>query len=221
MILYKDTDGIISRYINRKISARISKLIVSKTKSVSPNIITIIVSLLGVLSAMIYLVDQPIIAGIMVQIVSILDGVDGEIARLLNRRTKIGGFLDSTLDRLVDILIIMCFSIFTWRVVREEISTEMFIIILVFALSGCLFVSYFHARAEATFNMHPIKMGAKPIASRDIRLFIIFLGSILGMYLITLVIIGIISYGHVVINTIIAYRNWKKNFNSQPKTIHR
>ncbi|MEX0568498.1 MAG: CDP-alcohol phosphatidyltransferase family protein [Candidatus Njordarchaeota archaeon] len=203
MVVYKDTDGIISRYINRKISIRISKLIISKTKSISPNTITFVVSLLGILSALIYIADLPIVAGIMVQIVSILDGVDGEVARLLNKKTKIGGFLDSTLDRFVDLFIILCFSLFTWKHIKKAIAVDMFIILVIMATSGCFFVSFFHARAEATFNIHPAKIGSLPIGSRDVRLFVIFLGSIFGLYFMTLILVCIISYGHVIINTII------------------
>jgi len=205
LVVYKDTDGIISRYINRKISIRISKLIISKTRSISPNTITFVVSLLGILSALVYLADLPIVAGIMVQIVSILDGVDGEVARLLNKKTRIGGFLDSTLDRFVDLFIILCFSLFTWKHIKKAIAVDMFIVLVIVATSGCFFVSFFHARAEATFNIHPVRVGSLPIGSRDMRLFVIFLGSVFGLYFITLILICIISYGHIIINTVVLF----------------
>ena len=42
-------------------------------------------------------------------------------------------------------------------------------------------VSYIHARGEASLQQHPSKIGKIPnFASRDVRLFIIFVGSIIG-----------------------------------------
>ena len=114
MSLGKPTDGIVSRYINRRISMPISRFIVSRFGDVSPNKITILTTAFGIFAATLYLIGQPILAGLAVQLASILDGVDGEVARMLKKQSKFGGFLDSVLDRLVDISVMICFIIFVW-----------------------------------------------------------------------------------------------------------
>ena len=206
MRLEKTTDGIISRYINRKISTRISKFIIRRFGEVSPNKMTIFSMFVGIVAAIIYLFDQPILAGIMVQFASIIDGVDGEIARALNKESKFGAFLDSLTDRIVDTAILICFSIFVWRIYSEIYSHDLLLLIMALALSGSILVSYSRTRCEATLGIDPRKLGGRKIASRDIRLFIIFVGSVLGFYLEALIIIALLSYLHVTVGVVNVYR---------------
>ncbi|MHA1839340.1 MAG: CDP-alcohol phosphatidyltransferase family protein, partial [Candidatus Ranarchaeia archaeon] len=77
-------DGLIARTINRKISKRISKYLLSKHPNVTANQITIFCFVLGLLGAIFYPFGYPIVAGLLLQVSSILDGCDGEIARSLN-----------------------------------------------------------------------------------------------------------------------------------------
>ncbi|MHA1270201.1 MAG: CDP-alcohol phosphatidyltransferase family protein [Candidatus Helarchaeota archaeon] len=46
--------------------------------------------------------------GFLVLFTGVIDGVDGSIARLLNRQTKSGAWLDGIIDRLSDILTLVC-----------------------------------------------------------------------------------------------------------------
>ena len=203
MKLVKSTDGIVSRYINRRVSTRITMFIVKRGINISPNQMTVISSIIGALSALIYLSNNPLIAGICVQISSIIDGVDGELARILGKTSKFGGFLDSILDRFVDIAVIICISIY---LIGYSANIELLTLISTLALSGDLMVSYIHARGEATLGIHPVKIGVRVgFASRDVRLFIIFLGSVVeqfmrGTLLYTLAVIAVISYCYVTVS---------------------
>ncbi len=100
-------DGFVSRYLNRKISLLISEKLVNH---ITPNQATILSFLVGVLSALLNFVSVPL-AGVMYQISSILDGIDGEIARASMRTSKFGGWLDSILDRYVDFMFLLCLAI--------------------------------------------------------------------------------------------------------------
>jgi len=209
----KPTDGIVSRYINRRISIPISRFLVSKFGDVSPNKITITTTLFGFLAASIYVLRMPLIAGILVQLASILDGVDGEVARMLKKQSRFGGFLDSLLDRLVDISVIICFSIYAWWVVGGEVGPILFMLLGYMAISGSIMVSFFNARAEASLGIHPRNIGGLPIATRDVRLFIVFLGSIISVFIHTALIgtllaIGILTYSYLAINALIICRNY-------------
>ena len=78
-------DGFVSRHINRKISLRLSELLVNH---ITPNQATLISFLVGIFSAILNLFSIPL-AGLVYQISSILDGIDGEIARASLRTSKI------------------------------------------------------------------------------------------------------------------------------------
>ncbi len=101
----KPVDGIVARYINRNISLSISRMLVNKP--VTPNFMSIITFTLGVLAAL--AVTQGtywwFLAGaILMQANSILDGVDGELARVRFQKSRLGEWLDTISDDLSNIL---------------------------------------------------------------------------------------------------------------------
>jgi hypothetical protein len=96
--------------------SRISKAITPyflKT-SLTPNHVTIISGLFGVVGAFL-LISQDysnlIIAGVFIQIFSILDLVDGDIARAKKMQSSFGWWLDIFFDKLNDFLVILCLSL--------------------------------------------------------------------------------------------------------------
>ncbi len=106
--LIKSTDGILSRKVNRKISLFITKKIAGYP--VTPNQISFIVFLFGILTAFVIGLGHRISGGILIQIFSIADGIDGEISRLKFQGSVKGAFLDQLFDRLGE-FIIFCFLI--------------------------------------------------------------------------------------------------------------
>ena len=214
LITGKSTDGPVSKYLNRKISARITKMIIKYHIPLTPNQVSLISFMLGILSALSYVYVNPIVAGILVQLSSIIDGVDGELARALNKTSKKGGFIDAILDRITDIAIIT--GLTTYIVLSGVLNPTLITYIAIVAITGDLMVSYLHARGEASLGIHPLKIGTIPsIASRDVRLFIIFAGSIIGVidkniYWITLITIAIISYIYITLKTIEIYIKYQE-----------
>jgi phosphatidylglycerophosphate synthase len=102
--LLKATDGLISRNLNRKISLRVTRLLLDT--SLTPNQMTLIAALFGVAAIGVvawggfgWLVP----GAVLLQIQSILDGCDGEISRLKYIRSRLGEWLDQVLDDLVNI----------------------------------------------------------------------------------------------------------------------
>lgn len=103
-------DGLVSYHFNRRISAVFSTLLIDK--NVTPNQISNCVFFLGILTCVpLYLSGNFLLAGIMLWIISILDGVDGELARAKGMITKKGTFIDSFLDRLFDMAIIFSIAL--------------------------------------------------------------------------------------------------------------
>ena len=105
--LKKNTDGPISRILNRPISIKISELLL-KTK-ITPNQISLISFIAALFGALFFYIGDYlylVIGGFLVQLSSIIDGCDGEVARLKLVETKYGGWFDAVLDRYADAIII-------------------------------------------------------------------------------------------------------------------
>ncbi len=98
----KLSDGIVSRYINRPISRLISQILIQT--QLSPTLITWWAFGLGL--AAVYFTQKGsyisfILGAVFMQINSIADGVDGEIARLKFKESSSGEWLDRILDKIV------------------------------------------------------------------------------------------------------------------------
>ncbi len=102
--LTKEADGPVSRYLNRPVSTRMSMTLAHLP--IHPDVVSVAALLLGFLAAWLLASGQPITGAILVQLASILDGVDGEIARLQMRAGPGGALLDGVLDRLADAAIV-------------------------------------------------------------------------------------------------------------------
>ncbi len=204
-VMTKRTDGPISRYINRRISTRLTSIIIKHNIPITPNQVSIISFLLGLLSGALFYMNHLILAGILTQISSIIDGVDGELARALKKTSKFGGFFDAVLDRLADISIITGLGLLI--IVRggywSFLSVDYLLVIIIAALSGDILVSYIHARAEASLGISLHKLCKIPVfASRDVRLFIIFVGGVLQRPLETIILVAMLSYMYVIVRLI-------------------
>jgi phosphatidylglycerophosphate synthase len=95
------TDAWIARNINKRISLPVSILLARA--GVTPNQITCFNLLLGILSGVIAAFggyQNLLLAGIMFQLVSIIDGCDGEVAKLNQKATRFGAWFDTVGDNL-------------------------------------------------------------------------------------------------------------------------
>ena len=72
---------------------------------VSPNVFTIVGMLAHFLLAWLIVQGHMVAAGIAIFFVAPLDALDGALARKLGRKPGFGAFLDSTLDRLAEIIL--------------------------------------------------------------------------------------------------------------------
>lgn len=99
----KPVDGIVSRHLNRHVSIFVSKRIVDTR--LSPNTITVMTLFLGVAAAVVtaHATYGAMVAGAaLLQLNSILDGVDGELARVRFQYSKLGQWLDTVCDDLAN-----------------------------------------------------------------------------------------------------------------------
>jgi phosphatidylglycerophosphate synthase len=102
--LLKATDGLISRSINRRISLRVTRLLLDT--SLTPNQMTVIAGVFGAAAIAAVLMGgaKSLVAGaLLMQAQSILDGCDGEISRLKYIRSRLGEWLDQVIDDFVNV----------------------------------------------------------------------------------------------------------------------
>lgn len=193
-------DGIVSRTINRKISTWISEKIVDH---VTPNQMTVITFLIGVLSALLVLVNRPL-GGVLYQISSILDGVDGEIARASMRTSKFGGWVDSILDRYVDFLFLLALAV--------SLNDLKMWVVAAFAIFGSFMVSYTTERYKAAF-FEDIYKEIRPmrylIGKRDERVFLTMIFCLTGWINELFIILAILTNLRVVLTVYLVMKHRK------------
>ena len=102
--LTKDADGPVSRYVNRPISTRASMALAHLP--IHPDVVSVVAFLFALAGAWTLAVGAGVAGGLLVLAASILDGVDGEIARLRIRSSAAGALLDGVLDRVGDAVVI-------------------------------------------------------------------------------------------------------------------
>lgn len=111
---------------------------------VTPNMVSAMGALLNVVAAGLVMADQLIWAGVVFVVASCLDMLDGTLARLSQMVTPFGAFLDSTLDRASEGVVLAAIA---YYLALEGRPIDVAMVVL--ALLGSLLVSYTRARAEA------------------------------------------------------------------------
>ncbi len=79
---------------------------------VNPNILTVIGVTINVGCSVLFGFGEFFLAGIVLIVANLFDMLDGNVARLTGRVTRFGGFLDSSLDRLSDMVAFLGIIIF-------------------------------------------------------------------------------------------------------------
>lgn len=111
---------------------------------VSPNLLTVLGMLLHFLFAWLIATGEFLWAGILVFFFVPMDALDGALARKIGRKGNFGAFLDSTSDRIAEIILYSGYI--SWFTQQEDFLA---VTAAYAAVAGSLMVSYTRARAEA------------------------------------------------------------------------
>lgn len=171
-----------------KLKEKIQKTLASEAKAayaagLTPNRISAIGIILAALSALAYSQWQnntlyPSLAIILLLFSGFCDALDGVVARLYQKTTVFGGFLDSLLDRYADA------AVFVGIIYAGLCDFRAGLV----AIIGSLLVSYTRARAEAA----GIKMESIGLAERAERMIILLFTSLAAIFWLDALNIGII-----------------------------
>jgi len=179
-------DGIVSRYLNRPFSRPMARAL--RNTPATPNAVTIFTLLLSAVTAALVAAGANIIGGVLIQVVSVVDGVDGELARLKNMSSRFGAVLDAVTDRYADALMLGGMTVYAARFEDWPRAEG----VGVLAVAAALIVSYSRARIEASMQIAPSD-GVFGLASRDVRSLVAAIGTVLGMCYWTLVVLAAAS----------------------------
>jgi len=106
------SDGIIARHLNRPVSRRITERLLSR--DVKPWQISL-ASFGAILGAgLSFAVGHATTGGLIAQFAAVLDGVDGELARIRYQDSPFGGVYDAFLDRIGDAVLIGGMTLYAW-----------------------------------------------------------------------------------------------------------
>ncbi len=189
-----DEDGFVSRYLNRPVSRRISEILVHTP--VNPNGISLLSFTVGIIGAAMFCPGGyiwTILAGMVIQLASIVDGCDGEVARLRFQSSKFGGWFDTILDRYGDTAIVAGVSYGYW------LSHPYAAVWLgaIFALPGFIMASYTKKEFVIRYQSKPPGGLFGKLIKRDLRVFAIMLGAIVNMPYEIMLLVGLLSHAGI------------------------
>jgi CDP-diacylglycerol--glycerol-3-phosphate 3-phosphatidyltransferase len=165
-------------------------------RPLNPNLLTVLGTLVSLGAAAGFAFGQFRWAGVLILVGGFFDLVDGVIARHQGTASTFGAFLDSTLDRLVDMAILL-------GIVMHYAGTgESGLVLLAgYALVATVLVSYAKARAELFV---PVLEGG--LLERGERIGLLAAGAILGFMVPALWIVAVGATITVVQRFSLAYR---------------
>src|SRR5213082_113203 len=114
---------------------------------INPNFLTFVGVAINVGSGLLFGFGKFFWAGIVLIIANLFDMLDGQVARLSGRVTSFGGFLDSSLDRLSDMVVFVGLMVFYAR--DTEFHSTLNVFLAGAGMMGSVMVSYASARAES------------------------------------------------------------------------
>ena len=132
----------------------------------TPNAISLTGLALNVVAAVLVFADYFFLGGIAFIVGSVMDTLDGRYSRMSGKGTLFGAFLDSTLDRIEEGIVLAAVAGY-FAVQGDDFAAAMCVV----AVLGSLMVSYTRARAEALGV--ECKVG---LATRPVRVVILSIG---------------------------------------------
>jgi CDP-diacylglycerol--glycerol-3-phosphate 3-phosphatidyltransferase len=154
-------------------------------RRLSPSVMTVTGALICLGAAAAFALGEFLVAGLLLWLGGAFDLLDGIVARLNGCESKVGAFLDSTLDRLVDMAVLVGLMIH-YAVAGEPI----WVALAGFVLITSVMTSYAKARAE---TLGP-SIG-KGIFERGERIVLLIVGGLSGWMV---PILGVLAVGGLI-----------------------
>jgi 1L-myo-inositol 1-phosphate cytidylyltransferase / CDP-L-myo-inositol myo-inositolphosphotransferase len=200
--LSKGSDGPVSRYLNRPVSTRLSMALAPLRPS--PNVLSFVAFVFGILAACLLAAERPLIGGILVHLHSVLDGVDGESARLQLRTNSRGATLDNVLDRAVDAAIVAGLG---WWVLENSFHPRTVLLLGAIGIAWATLAQAGKERSTVLGLPAPTeRLLGYLLGGRDGRLFLVTAWAVLGHPMVALVAFSVAYVASVAIRVFLVRR---------------
>lgn len=163
---------------------------------VNPNLLTVAGTLISLGSATAFAFGRFGLGAWLILAGGLFDLVDGVVARRHGTATPFGAFLDSTMDRLADMAILL--GVMLHFAARGE---EGIVLLAGVALIAAVLTSYAKARAEQW-----VRSFEGGLLERGERLFVLGVGALSGYLVPALWVLAVLGTGTVVYRFTLAYR---------------
>lgn len=170
--LIKDTEGFMSRHVERRISLALTRRLVGT--SITPNAMTLVSLAVGLLGAPFFLSVDPlhqVVGSLLFLTHSILDGCDGELARLKFLESPAGARLDFWGDNLVHVAVFTSMAI-GWSVAADAAWP---LLLGALAVSGTAAAAVLVSRRSAAAATASSARLAEAVANRDFIYLVVLL----------------------------------------------
>lgn len=169
----------------------------------SPDVLTVVGMLAHFILAAFIATGRMQAAGIGAILIAPLDALDGSLARKLGRKQGgFGAFLDSTLDRLAEVILYGGFIYYYYSTGNTTMLAVAYV-----AMSGSLLTSYTRSRAEALGLS--CKVGIMSRVERYVVLIVALLLNRPDIGLIIIAVGGYVTFGHRI------YHVWRQTAQSE------
>jgi CDP-L-myo-inositol myo-inositolphosphotransferase len=154
----KRADGVVSRWLNRPVSQAITRWIIG-IPGVRPSHMTLVCAVLGVVMFAFLLLDRAhglLIGGLLFHAASVLDGVDGELARATFRSSRRGAIFDTRVDLATNLAFFVGLTIGLARLygIQQAIACIAFVMV---AASGMLLLGWLLTRSGQRESFNGLK----------------------------------------------------------------
>jgi 1L-myo-inositol 1-phosphate cytidylyltransferase / CDP-L-myo-inositol myo-inositolphosphotransferase len=170
--LIKDTEGFMSRHVERRISLAITRRLVAT--SITPNAMTLVSLAVGLLGAPFFLSADPLLqvtGSLLFLTHSILDGCDGELARLKFLESPGGARLDFWGDNLVHVAVFASMAI-GWSMAADATWP---LLLGALAVTGTAAAAVLVSRRSAAAPTASTARLAEAVANRDFIYLVVLL----------------------------------------------
>ncbi len=156
------------RYLSKPIGRPIARVMAKF--GILPNQLTALGLVLSLISAILFAQGRFAAGGVFLLLSGVFDLLDGQLAKIANRVTFWGAYLDSVTDRYSDTLVFLGLA---WYYTQHQ--EPIYVILVSLTITGALLVSYTKARAETI-----IKDFSSGLMERPERIILLAIGAFLG-----------------------------------------
>ena len=188
------SDGVVARHLNRPISQRITERLLSR--NVKPWQVSVTVFALSLAAGATFAIGHAATGGCLAQLASVLDGVDGELARVRYQDSPFGGVYDAFLDRVGDAVVIGGMTLYAWLAGAGHVAVALGFAAVAGSSLSMLVKEKYGTQFQRTYTDDREGLFRWLLLGRDGRLFLAMVAGITGQVVPVLAYLAIGTHVH-------------------------